>query len=186
MKSILETGAVEIAGIADASAAMAAEAGRLAPEAKLVGTLDDLVDLEVDGVVIATPSAMHAEQSIRVLERGRRGLLPEAARPHGRGVRAVVDAARAADRLIGVDLSYRFTPPCDSSATSCDPESWDASLPSTSCSTMLTGPTNRGSTTRYSRAGGASWTWAFTSSILPSGRWTSARLPACVEPCLPG
>jgi predicted dehydrogenase len=109
MKSILETGAVEIAGIADASAAMAAEAGRLAPEAKLVGTLDDLVDLEVDGVVIATPSAMHAEQSIRVLERGAAVFCQKPLGRTAAEVRAVVDAARAADRLIGVDLSYRFT-----------------------------------------------------------------------------
>ena len=39
----------------------------------------------------------------------RRRLLPEAARPHAAEARAVVDAARRADRLLGVDLSYRFT-----------------------------------------------------------------------------
>jgi predicted dehydrogenase len=109
MKAILETGAVEIAGIADASAATAAEAGRLAPEAKLVSTLDDLVDLGVDGVVIATPSAMHAEQSIHVLERGAAVFCQKPLGRTAAEVRAVVDAARAADRLIGVDLSYRFT-----------------------------------------------------------------------------
>src|SRR4051794_16404754 len=70
MNAILNTGTVEIAAIADPSSEMAAEAGRLAPDAKLVSTLDELLDAGVDGVVIATPSAMHAEQSMRALERG--------------------------------------------------------------------------------------------------------------------
>jgi predicted dehydrogenase len=109
MKAILETGAAEIAAIADPSPQMAAEAGLLAPEAKTVSTLDELLDLGVDGVVIATPSAMHAEQSIRALERGAAVFCQK---PLGRTVvevQAVVDAARAADRLLSVDLSYRFT-----------------------------------------------------------------------------
>jgi predicted dehydrogenase len=109
MKAIVDTGAVEVAAIADPSPEMAAEAGQLAPDAELVSTLDDLLDAGVDGVVIATPSAMHAEQSIRALERGAAVFCQK---PLGRTeteVRAVVDAARAADRLLRVDLSYRFT-----------------------------------------------------------------------------
>src|SRR6478735_2314427 len=70
MKAILETGAIQVAAIADPSPDMAAEAGRLAPGAELVSTLDDLLDAGIDGNVIATPSALHAEQSIRALERG--------------------------------------------------------------------------------------------------------------------
>jgi predicted dehydrogenase len=109
MQAIVETGVVEVAAVADASPDMAAEAGRLAPEAKLATTLDDLLEEGVDGVVIATPSAMHAEQSIRAL---RRGAAVFCQKPLGRTVaevRAVVEAARAADRLLAVDLSYRFT-----------------------------------------------------------------------------
>jgi predicted dehydrogenase len=88
---------------------MAAEAGRLAPRAEQVGTLDGLLGAGLDGVVIATPSAMHAEQSIRSLERGAAVFCQK---PLGRTegeVRAAVDAARRADRLLAVDLSYRFT-----------------------------------------------------------------------------
>jgi len=109
MNAIVETGTVEVAVIADASPEVAGEAGRLAPGAKLVSTLDEILDQGVDGVVIATPSAMHAEQSIRALERG---VAVFCQKPLGRTeaeVRAVVDAARAADRLLAVDLSYRFT-----------------------------------------------------------------------------
>jgi predicted dehydrogenase len=68
---------------------------------------DALLEEELDGVVIATPSALHAEQAIAALELG----LPVfVQKPVGRNadeVRAVVAAARRSDVLLGVDLSYR-------------------------------------------------------------------------------
>jgi predicted dehydrogenase len=109
MQAILDTGAVDVTAIADPSPEMAAEAGRLAPGAKLVSTLDELLDSGVDGVVIATPSAMHAEQSIRALERGAAVFCQKPLGRNATEVRAVVEAARGADRLLDVDLSYRFT-----------------------------------------------------------------------------
>ena len=109
MQAILETGAVEAAAIADPSPEMAAEAARLAPGAALVATLDDLLDAGVDGVVIATPSALHAGQSVRALERGAAVFCQKPLGRTAAEVRAVVEAARAADRLLAVDLSYRFT-----------------------------------------------------------------------------
>jgi predicted dehydrogenase len=69
---------------------------------------DELLAEELDGVVIATPSAMHAEQALAAVERG----LPVfVQKPLGRTadeVRAVVDAAARSDVLLGVDLSYRY------------------------------------------------------------------------------
>ncbi len=109
MEAILRTGLADAAAIADLSAEMAAEAGRLAPGAQLVSTLDELIDLGVDGVVIATPSAMHAEQSIRALERGAAVFCQKPLGRTAAEARAVVEAARQADRLLDVDLSYRFT-----------------------------------------------------------------------------
>ena len=109
MQAILEAGAAEVAAIADPSPETAAEAARLAPSAELVPTLDDLLDLGVDGVVIATPSALHAEQSIRALGRGAAVFCQKPLGRTAAEVRGVVDAARAADRLLDVDLSYRFT-----------------------------------------------------------------------------
>lgn len=109
MEAMVRTGAIEVAAVADPSAEMAEQALVLTPGAQRLATLDELLDAGLDGVVIATPSAMHAEQSIRALERG---VAVFCQKPLGRSeaeVRAVVDAARAADRLLGVDLSYRFT-----------------------------------------------------------------------------
>jgi predicted dehydrogenase len=109
MQAILRTDIVEIVAIADPSAEMVAEAGLLAPDAKLMTTLDDLLSEGLDGIVIATPSAMHAEQSIRALEKG---VAVFCQKPLGRTtaeVQAVVDVAEAANCLLGVDFSYRFT-----------------------------------------------------------------------------
>lgn len=109
MQAILDTGAVDVIAIADPSPDMAAEAGKLAPDAKLVRTIADILDLGVDGVVIATPSALHAEQSVQALEHGAAVFCQK---PLGRNeaeVREVIEAARKANRLLCVDLSYRFT-----------------------------------------------------------------------------
>ena len=109
MQAMLDTGAVEAAAIAEPVAELAAEAAKLAPSARLVDSLDALLDLDLDGVVIATPSALHAGQSIRALERG---CAVFCQKPLGRTAAeaaAVVAAARDAGRLLGVDFSYRFT-----------------------------------------------------------------------------
>jgi predicted dehydrogenase len=109
MEAILAAGAASAAAIADASPEACAEARKLAPEAEIVGSLHDLLDAGVEGVVIATPSALHAEQAIAALERG---VAVFCQKPLGRTAaetKAVVEAARAADRLLAVDLSYRFT-----------------------------------------------------------------------------
>jgi predicted dehydrogenase len=109
MEAMLATGTVEAAAIADPSPEMVAEALKLAPGARVAAGLDELLDAELDGIVIATPSALHAEQSVRALEQG---VAVFCQKPLGRTsaeVQAVVDAARAADRLLSVDLSYRFT-----------------------------------------------------------------------------
>jgi predicted dehydrogenase len=109
MEAMLATGAVEAAAIADPSRECAEQALALAPEAELVDGLDGLIAAGVDGVVIATPSALHAAQAIRALESGAAVFCQK---PLGRDcaeAAAVVDSARAADRLLAVDLSYRFT-----------------------------------------------------------------------------
>jgi predicted dehydrogenase len=88
---------------------MTAEAGKLAPQARAVSSLDELLDLRLDGLVIATPSALHAEQSIRALGQGAAVFCQKPLGRTAAEAQAVVDAARAADRLLCVDLSYRYT-----------------------------------------------------------------------------
>ena len=108
MAAMLGAGA-RAAAVSDPSPDAVAAALALAPDAAVVGSLDDMLALGLDGIVIASPSALHAAQSIRALD-ARVAVFCQ--KPLGRSAaetRAVVAAAEAADRLLGVDLSYRFT-----------------------------------------------------------------------------
>ncbi len=109
MEAVARSGLAQVAAVADPTPEMVAAAREAAPGAEAADGLDGLLEMGLDGIVIATPSALHAEQSIRALEAG---CAVFCQKPLGRTaaeVRAVVDAARAADRLLAVDLSYRFT-----------------------------------------------------------------------------
>lgn len=109
LEAIVGAGAGAVAAVADAAPDVAARV--VADHGGDVVAPDRLVDeadrLGLDGVVIATPSALHADQAIAALDRG----LPVfCQKPLGRTAAecaAVVDAARRADRLLAVDLSYR-------------------------------------------------------------------------------
>jgi predicted dehydrogenase len=109
MAAIRAAGTAQVAALADADPDAAAEAARLAPEAAVAADLDALLDLGLDGVVIATPSALHPAQCLRALEAGTAVLCQKPLGRTAAEARAVVAAARDADRLLGVDLSYRFT-----------------------------------------------------------------------------
>jgi predicted dehydrogenase len=109
MESLIETGAATAAAIADPDPELRAAAAAAAPDAALAADLNGLLEHDLDGVVIATPSALHAEQAVRAVAAG----LPVfCQKPLGRDAAeaaAVVAAAERADRLLAVDLSYRCT-----------------------------------------------------------------------------
>lgn len=107
MQEILKSGRAELVAIADASPELAEQAAACVPGARRVCSLDELLAMDLDGLVIATPSALHAEQSQRALERG---VAVFCQKPLGRTAAetaAVIAAARRADRLLGIDFSYR-------------------------------------------------------------------------------
>jgi predicted dehydrogenase len=107
LKAIAGSDLAEIAAVADtdpaAAAGAAAECGGVAvdPEDLLSGRV------AADGIVIATPSGLHAAQAERVLSNGAAVFCQK---PLGRTAaecESVVNAARRIDRLLGVDFSYR-------------------------------------------------------------------------------
>ncbi|ARS36118.1 Gfo/Idh/MocA family protein [Pontibacter actiniarum] len=110
MEVIAKHEAGEVSYIADTAAQNAEEALKSAPEAAQVHSLEAMLHQpEVDAIVIATPSAFHAEQSTLALEAGKAVFCQK---PLGRNVeetKRVVEAARKSNKLLGVDLSYRFT-----------------------------------------------------------------------------
>jgi predicted dehydrogenase len=109
MEAIAAAGAGRVVAVSDPSAEMLQSALTAAPGAGAVDGLEALLESDLDGIVIATPSALHAEQAIAALEHG---VAVFCQKPLGRSAaeaRDVVEAARRADRLLAVDLSYRFT-----------------------------------------------------------------------------
>jgi predicted dehydrogenase len=95
LDALVASGVAEVAAIADPAV----------PDA--LATYDELLDRELDGVVIATPSALHAEQAVAALERGLPVFVQKPVGRTAEEVERVVGAARANDLLLGVDLSYR-------------------------------------------------------------------------------
>lgn len=96
----------EFVAFADADATLAA--GIAAPRGARAGTdLQALLDAGLDGVVIATPSGLHEAQARAALEAGVAVFCQKPLATDGAGAARVIEAAVAADRLLGVDFSYR-------------------------------------------------------------------------------
>jgi predicted dehydrogenase len=109
LEAVVESGIADVVAVCDPSDERCGAALGLAPGAERSADYEALLDSGLDGVVIATPSALHARQSIAALERGVGVFCQKPlARTAGEAT-AVVAAARRSDRLLAVDLSYRFT-----------------------------------------------------------------------------
>ncbi len=107
MQVLADSGVATVAAIADASRDAAFAARADAPDAAVVEDLDALLAMELDGIVIATPSGAHAAQAIAALERGMAVFCQKPLTRTAEEAERVLAAARAADRLVGVDFSYR-------------------------------------------------------------------------------
>lgn len=109
LQAVLESGAAEAVVLADPSAEARDQALALAPEAALASSLEEVLAHEIDGLVIATPSALHAPQALQALARGVAVFCQKPLARNADEARSVIAAARGADRLLGCDLSYRHT-----------------------------------------------------------------------------
>ncbi len=107
MQCLVEEQAADVVALLDPSVEQLEAARRIAPEARIAKTLDELLDLDLQGVLIATPSALHADQAIAALRAGKAVFCQKPLARSGPETAAVLEAARAADRLLGVDFSYR-------------------------------------------------------------------------------
>jgi len=107
MKAIAATGAADIIALTDRSAEAARAALAHAPGATIAPDLETLLGLDLDGVVIATPTALHADHAVTCLGSG---VAVFCQKPLGRSAAEtsqVITAARTSDRLLAVDMCYR-------------------------------------------------------------------------------
>lgn len=80
-----------------------------AKEARLIDSYAELLESKPQGIVISTPSALHAQQCINALKDGIAVFCQKPLARSAIETLQVIGAASSADRLLGVDLSYRYT-----------------------------------------------------------------------------
>ena len=107
MQVLADSGVARVAAIADAQREVATAAAACMPGAVVADGIDQLLHAGIDGVVIATPSGAHAGQAVAALEHGLAVFCQKPLTRTAAEAGQVIAAARAADRLVAVDFSYR-------------------------------------------------------------------------------
>jgi predicted dehydrogenase len=107
LEALAQSNVAEIVAVSDSNPDVAVAAAERV-EVPIAHSFDELMEQDLDGVVIATPSALHARQAINALERGVAVFCQKPLARTAAEARQVVNRARAADRLLAVDLSYRW------------------------------------------------------------------------------
>jgi predicted dehydrogenase len=108
MKAMTADDGCDVVGIVEPDEKMARAARELTSNLAQICSYEDLLSSGVDGIVIATPNALHAEQSIAALEKHISIFCQKPLARNCSETQWVVATARAADCLLCVDLSYRF------------------------------------------------------------------------------
>lgn len=109
MEAILKHSNAEAASIVEPNRENATEALKIAQNANQVASYEVMLqDEALDGVVIATPSALHADQSIKALKTGKAVFCQKPLGRTAAEVQEVVKASKKMDKLLAVDLSYRY------------------------------------------------------------------------------
>ncbi|MGN6201867.1 MAG: Gfo/Idh/MocA family protein, partial [Solirubrobacterales bacterium] len=98
MEALARDGLAQVTAVADPTAEALEAAAEAAPSAVRMGSLEELLEHDLDGIVIATPSALHADQAVAALERGLAVFCQKPLARDAAETRRVLEAARAADR----------------------------------------------------------------------------------------
>ena len=108
LDAVEASGAAHVAALCDADAGRLETAGQRHPGASRHTEVGELLrDSRLDGVVIATPNALHAPQALAALGEGVPVFVQKPLGSSRAEVDVVLERARRADRLVGVDYCYR-------------------------------------------------------------------------------
>lgn len=108
LQTVKQSGIAEIMAIADPDEQSRARAKEVAPHAQEYSSLEELCSLPLDGIVIATPSALHAEQVMYALKRKYPVFCQKPLARNAVETEQIIDSARRENRLLDVDYSYRY------------------------------------------------------------------------------
>jgi predicted dehydrogenase len=110
LQAAAESGLADIVLLSDPSPNCIEEALKLTPHSRYTTTFEAVInDPHVEGIVIATPSALHKEQAVAAFEMGKAVFCQKPLGRDGAEVAAVLEAAKNKNRLLGADFSYRHT-----------------------------------------------------------------------------
>lgn len=109
LQAVRENSRTIIAGINDTDPEVSGRLKHEMPELQDYESFEEMLDDDLDGIVIATPSAMHAEQALAALQRGKAVFCQKPLGRNANETAGVVETARHNDLLLGVDYSYRYT-----------------------------------------------------------------------------
>jgi predicted dehydrogenase len=107
MEAVQRAGAARVTAVADLDPRAAHEAAIAVDCKNICHDLEAMLDSDLDGVVIATPTALHAAQARQALERGLPVFCQKPLARTAAECRELVELARSVDVPLGVDMSYR-------------------------------------------------------------------------------
>ncbi len=99
----------EVAAVCDASPARRASVSRAYPGLATVGSVDELLDLPIDAVAIATPVSTHYPLALRCLEAGKDVMVEKPLAATVREAQGLTERAAKLGRVLMVDHTYLFS-----------------------------------------------------------------------------
>lgn len=110
MQAAIDSAMADIALVTDPSGDCISEALKMAPGSKVAASFEEIIaDPNIEGVVIATPSALHMQQAVSAFEHNKAVFCQKPLGRNAAEVSAVINAASKANKLLGADFSYRYT-----------------------------------------------------------------------------
>jgi len=106
MEALMDAQVADVIAVADVDPELAEDVAQFG-DARACESLDGLLEQRIDGVVIATPSALHAAHAMAALEHEKAVFCQKPLARNAAEAAQVVATAHAHDRLLGVDFSYR-------------------------------------------------------------------------------
>jgi len=98
-----------IAAVFDPSELAVNQAKTDFPSVNITTSFEEMLRMDLDGVVIATPSALHEQQTLQALEAGMAVFCQKPLARTAAATKKLVEKARENNVLLGVDFSYRDT-----------------------------------------------------------------------------
>lgn len=107
MEALMKAKVADFCAVYDPSAEAAKAAAAMQAGMIISDDIEEMLETDVDGLVIATPSAFHAEHCIAALKKGKAVFCQKPLARSCEETQRVVKAARTANKLLAVDFSYR-------------------------------------------------------------------------------